>query len=360
MQQDNEGFLYPKVDSATCIDCGLCEKVCPVLQPYGNQDPVEVFAAINKNDEIRLQSSSGGIFTLLAEKVIDAGGAVFGARFDENWQVTLDYTETKDGLSAFRGSKYVQARTADTYAQCEKFLKDGRKVLYSGTPCQIAGLKHFLRKEYDNLLAVDILCHGAPSPKVWSMYLDEVTKNVHGRFDERVREIRFRDKSGGWKKYHFVLNDNLINECFSENIYMKAFLQDLILRPSCYTCPARSGRSHSDITIADYWGIHLHYPELDDDKGTGLVLVHTAKGAQSLPYDEMIYKPSSIEGLAMYNGGLKETTAEHSKRDYFFAKIDSCNSISSLIERSIKPTIITRTKKRLAGLSRKACHLLFK
>lgn len=175
LQRDSEGFLYPQVDAQLCIECGLCEKVCPVLhQAPKEQHPRQTLAAVNRDESVRETSSSGGVFTLLAEKVLARGGVVFGARYDEQWQVVIDYTESIEGLAAFRGSKYVQARTADTFKQCEAFLKAGRQVLYSGTPCQIAGLHRFLRKSYPNLLAVDFICHGTPSPKVWSKYLDEV------------------------------------------------------------------------------------------------------------------------------------------------------------------------------------------
>ena len=201
MQQDAEGFLYPQVDTSSCIECGLCEKVCPFIHPYEARTPEYTFAAINNNEQIRMESSSGGTFTLLAEQIINEGGVVFGARFDENWQVTIDYTERIDGLAAFRGSKYVQARVGDTYAKCANFLKAGRKVLYSGTPCQIAGLKHYLRKEYDNLITVDFVCHGVPSPKVWEKYLHELVGTVN------VQGVSMRDKQHeGWKRFNFVLD----------------------------------------------------------------------------------------------------------------------------------------------------------
>ena len=172
MAADNEGFLYPQVNSAICIDCGLCEKVCPVINQSAPREPLVVYAAKNNNEDIRLKSSSGGIFTLLAEKVIEEGGVVFGAKFDADWNVVHDYTETIEGLAAFRGSKYVQSIIGDNFKTAKQFLNNGRKVLFSGTPCQIAGLKKYLRKEYDNLLTVDVVCHGVPSPMVWRDYLD--------------------------------------------------------------------------------------------------------------------------------------------------------------------------------------------
>lgn len=176
MKEDFEGFLYPQVDEKTCINCGLCEKVCNELHPYDTREPLQVFAAINKNEEIRLKSSSGGIFYILAEKTIREGGVVFGARFDENWQVVIDYAEDMKGVEAFMGSKYVQARIDKAYIDVKRFLTEDRQVLFSGTPCQVAGLHKYLRKSYSKLLTVDFVCHGTPSPKVWGMYLNEVIK----------------------------------------------------------------------------------------------------------------------------------------------------------------------------------------
>ena len=304
MSADNEGFLYPHVDSAICIDCGLCEKVCPVINQNEPREPLAVYAAKNTNEEVRLKSSSGGIFTLLAEKVIAEGGVVFGVRFNENWEVIHDYTETVEGLEAFRGSKYVQSVIGDNYKYAKQFLLEGRKVLFSGTPCQIAGLKKYLQKEYENLLTLEVVCHGVPSPKVWKDYLQYrraqhvVGKNtVSSSIDELpvITGISFRDKISGWKKFGFkicyaaskaaensVSKSANIDNCeitpFNEDIFMKGFLKNLYLRPSCYQCMARQGKSGADIAIADYWGIQRIHPELDDDKGVNLVLINTQKG----------------------------------------------------------------------------------
>lgn len=219
MQEDEEGFLYPIVDQEVCIDCGLCEKVCPVLNQGEERKPLQVYAANNTNEEIRMQSSSGGVFTLLAETIIQEGGVVFGARFNDDWEVIHDYTETQEGLATFRGSKYVQSRIGDSYCQAEQFLKKGRKVLFSGTPCQIAGLNLFLRKEYNNLLTVDFICHGVPSPGVWKSYLEELialqgnrknsvlshSKPIILNSIRDISRIEFRNKRLGWKKYSFAL-----------------------------------------------------------------------------------------------------------------------------------------------------------
>ena len=173
---DNEGFSYPYLDKENCIDCGLCEKVCPVINQNEPKKPLRCYAAINPDENIRVKSSSGGIFTMIAEYIIAEGGVVFGAAWNKNWQVEHTYTEVKEGLKVFRGSKYIQSIIGDSFIQVELFLKVGRKVLFSGTPCQIAGLKKFLRKEYNNLITVDFVCHGVPSPGVFRWYMKEELK----------------------------------------------------------------------------------------------------------------------------------------------------------------------------------------
>lgn len=330
MQADEEGFLYPIVDKDVCTDCGLCEKVCPVINQSEPRKPLKVYAAKNKDEEIRRQSSSGGIFTLLAEKVINEGGVVFGARFDEDWNVIHAWTDTIEGIAAFRGSKYVQSTIGDTYRETKDFLKQGRKVLFSGTPCQIAGLKKYLRKDYDNLLTVDVVCHGVPSPLVWRAYLDETREQLRAQrgvgkksvplsMDELpvVTGISFRDKTNGWKKYGFRLRyaaskaaENMVSaplykeekemlQPFTENVFMRGFLANLYLRPSCYACAARSGKSGSDISLADYWGVKAYHPEFADDKGIGLLLINTLEG------ERMYEKTNKADVATQYEFGLE-------------------------------------------------------
>ncbi len=182
MHEDSEGFLYPEVDASLCIDCHLCEKVCPVIHPGGERRPLASYAAVNRDERVRQSSSSGGVFTALAEKVIARGGVVFGARFDEKWEVVHGWTDSVEGLAGFRGSKYVQSRMGSCFREAESFLKSGREVLFSGTPCQVSGLRLFLRKEYAGLLTVDFICHGVPSPGVWRNYLkEEVARQCDGK-----------------------------------------------------------------------------------------------------------------------------------------------------------------------------------
>lgn len=350
---DNEGFSYPVVDAALCIDCGLCEKVCPFLNPYDKREPQRTFAAYNTQEDVRMQSSSGGIFSLLAENVFNEGGVVFGARFDENWQVVIDYTESKEGLAAFRGSKYVQAKTGDTFRQCETFLKAGRKVLYTGTPCQVAGLKHFLQKDYVNLLTVDFVCHGVPSPKVWSLYLDEVVGLMN------LKGVSMRDKRKGWKNFHFTVaydSNNggaTLSSPHGKNDYMRAFLHDMILRPSCHNCQAKECRSNSDITIGDYWGINDVRPAMNDDKGIGLVLVHTCKGDKALKSEMLCCDETTYEEGYRSNPAIYQSVKPWFRRQIFFDNIDVSESVISLIRKCLRPPLIIRVK----GLIRMAIHL---
>ena len=341
LQEDAEGFLYPHVDESNCIDCGLCEKVCPMLHPGEPRKPLVVYAARNRNEKVRLQSSSGGVFTALAETVIHEGGVVFGVCFDEKWEVVHTYADNCDELVKFRGSKYVQSKMGDCYQQVETFLKAGRKVLFSGTPCQIRGLKLFLRKEYENLLAVDVICHGVPSPGVWREYLKEeiarqrdrkntvLPRPIHEK-DVLVEGISFRDKTLGWKKYSFALvlsTTNGSGEKFSfcsrmpfiKNPFMRGFLTNLYLRPSCFACPSKCGKSGSDLTFGDFWGIEHVMPEIDDDKGVSCVLVNTEKGMKYLSGLGVWKCNASYDDVYRYNTSLEESVSMNPKRQSFYA-----------------------------------------
>ena len=372
MQADNEGFLYPIVNTAACIDCGLCEKVCPVINQSEPRKPQKVYAAYNKNEDIRMQSSSGGIFTLLAEETIKNCGVVFGVKFNKDWMPEFGYTETLEGLSPFRGSKYVQAIVGNAYKKAEEFLKSGRNVLFSGTPCQIAGLKRYLRKEYDKLLTVDIICHGVPSPKVWNMYLKEtssrllntipdeknsVVSAIGGEPKSCIEAISFRSKITGWKKYSFLLKLNfstfdgkntvVFTEPFGENNFMRAFLSDTILRPSCYACPAKQGKSHSDITIADFWGIDTIDPAFDDDKGCCLVLLNTEKGSTVYNLFHLTSKEKTFEEGIKHNSAYYRSYKPHPSRTRFFKGLDKTDNLSAYILRMQKPTLATRIKNTI-------------
>lgn len=343
LREDAEGFLYPEVDASLCVDCGLCEQVCPELHPDAERQPLQTFAAVNPDAEVRRTSSSGGVFTALAEQVIDAGGVVFGAAFDEHWEVRHRCATTREELAAFRGSKYVQSVIGDTFLQTERFLKSGRRVLFSGTPCQIAGLRRFLRRDYDHLLCVDFICHGVPSPGVFRAYLaEEMAKLARqgekkysfafstipsipkadalaARLGCRIEDIRFRDKTNGWKKYSFALSlskasaagekiqfcaltdeERATSSCFTENVFMQAFLRDLILRPSCYACPAKCFRSGSDLTLGDYWGVEHEAP-------TSTMTVAPVWCLRTAGADSRLSLPFLFSFIPSFSGGYTPT-----------------------------------------------------
>lgn len=349
MYEDEEGFLYPKVDETKCIDCGLCEKVCPVLNPNKSSKPIIVYAAKNYNEEIRMKSSSGGIFTLLAEFVLEKQGVVFGAKLNEEWEVIHDYTETFDGLEVFRGSKYLQSLIGDTYLKTESFLKQGKEVFFFGTPCQIAGLKKYLGKEYSNLLCVDLVCHGVPSPLVWRKYLHELCQNRKIN-KSNIKSIEFRNKDKGWSGFSLKITDNIgvtYRETLDDDLYLKGFLKDLYLRPSCYNCPSKSFSSESDITIADFWGIEHVLPNFADDKGISLVFINTEKG--QYVFDKLEMQKEAVDSYAAekYNYALHNSVKmNHSRYDFFSYLYNGHTSIQS-IKRFTKDPLIVTIKKNL-------------
>ncbi len=280
MQADREGFNYPVVNVAHCVQCGLCETVCPVLNPYPLRHPIRVQAVRSLDEDVRQCSSSGGLFTELAHWILAKGGVIFGARLTADWRVVHDYVENESDLAAFRGSKYVQSEIGDSFKRVRTFLKEGRWVLFVGTSCQVSALLHFLNKRQERLLTVDVVCHGVPSVTIWQTYLKYITQNALGE----IRQIRFRDKENGWKNYCFVCEwkGGQLREVFRENAFMKAYLSNSLLRPSCYHCPCKSFASESDLTLADYWGVQDLQPELDDDRGIGLAFVHTQQMSEIL------------------------------------------------------------------------------
>lgn len=338
MEEDQEGCLYPTIDRKACIDCGLCEKVCPIAHPHESRLPKQSYAATIIDESIRLQSSSGGVFSALADWIIERGGVVFGARFDENWDVCHGWTDSREGLSVFRGSKYVQSRIGPCYKAVKSFLEGNRWVLFSGTSCQIAGLKQYLRKEYDKLLTVDVICHGSPVPKAWRDYLKEI--------GTEISSISFRSKSKGWNNYHVYIKKNgtVTDQVFHNNTFMRGFLANLYLRPSCASCKFKSGRCQSDITLGDYWGVENVHPGLSDDKGISAVMLYTEKAFRIVQELPLTLTPTSTEGIIRSNPAYYQSCAFHYNRSKFFR---SKSDFSITIERCLRLPALTRIKRRL-------------
>lgn len=315
MGEDEEGFLYPAVDTTSCIDCGLCEAVCPCLHPNGVQNPHSVKAVINPDSSIRLQSSSGGVFSMLAKSVLERGGVVFGARFNENWNVEHHFTETMVGLAPFRGSKYVQSSIGNSFREVEIFLNKGRDVLFSGTPCQIAGLRLFLQKGYTNLLTVAIACHSVPSPLVWRSYLDSF--GFHN-----ISDINFRDKRISWEQYGLRIihgKGRVFFQRNNRNPYMQLFLHGLSARPSCFNCPAKEGRSRADLFIGDCWGVSHILPDYPyDHQGTSFVISLTEQGDHAFEAFGIQGHAIPIDQVIRHNDGLTSRISLPKKRSVFW------------------------------------------
>ena len=283
--RDDQGFLYPLVDKEVCVDCGLCEKVCPVINKSTllQSTPTTLYA-VKSDDAIREQSSSGGFFSLIADVVLTKGGVVYGAAFDEAFNVFHLRVDNIANLHKLRGSKYVESRIGKTFIECERDLKEGKFVMYTGTPCQISALGHYLSKDYDNLIKVEVVCHGVPSPMIYQQYLKEtVIKSVE---DRTITKVNFRTKLGSWKKFFFTIeykdgcDVNEYKECVTDSLYMKGFLNGLYIRPSCFECPAKNFTSCADFTIADFWGQEYTFPEFDDDKGVSAVFTNSPKAQE--------------------------------------------------------------------------------
>lgn len=345
MQADDEGFVYPLVKKSQCIDCGICNKVCPTINSRNSQKPISVYASKHRNEEIRLRSSSGGIFTAIAEDILNKGGVVFGAKFDDEWNVIHSHTETLDGLAAFRGSKYIQSLLGNSFQHVKSFLQQGRQVLFSGTPCQIAGLKKYLKKEYVNLFTIEILCHGVPSPKVWREYLNE-KKNIFKC--NNITNIEFRNKKTGWSKFKFIIqfeNNTEYEVLATEDLFFKGFLHNLYLRPSCYCCRSKNGRAGSDITIADYWNINEALPAFNDEKGVSLILVNSERAQKLLQSlsSEIEAIETSYEVCTGKNGGFVEKLPVHRHRQSFFKEMRKRrNSITEIIDDNLRYKLTDR------------------
>lgn len=318
MVADAEGFLYPKVNQADCLDCHLCEKICPQINgayPKEAGSPAACYAAFANDDVTRLQSTSGGIFSLLAEAVLRKGGVVFGARFDDSFAVFHSFTETEAGFSPFRGSKYAQSDLQGAYSQVHQFLKSTRPVLFSGTPCQIAGLRSFLRdKEYDNLFLVSIVCRGVPSPRIWKDYLG----NLSGK--QLPTSVNMRNKDNGWSRYKLVIRrdgQTLLDRQGTDTPFMRAFLMNLTLRPSCYSCHFR-GNHGSDLTLGDYWGVERFHPDMADDKGTSVILAYSEKGRKLLEGLDVTLHESRYEDALQDNPAIVSPPPEPADRARFW------------------------------------------
>lgn len=358
MTADEAGFLYPQVDESRCVTCGLCEKTCPIgKQSECGQTPL-AFAVINQEVAIRKESTSGGVFTLVARQVLQNGGSVFGAAVTEGLKIVhVGVTREKD-LHRLRGAKYVQSDVGNTYTLARQRLEEGKQVLYTGTPCQIAGLKAYLGKEYENLICQDVICHGTPSPEAWRKYVDQRQRQAGAK----VTAVSFRYKSPEWADYSLRMtfeNGKVYQIPMDQDPYLRAFLHDLSLRAGCYNCAFKGVHREADLTLADFWGVWDVLPDMDDHRGTSLVLVHSEKGREVLENIRPLTQCREVDCKTAleYNPSMLRSPTMPESREKFFAGIrenDFDGVVNILVPPpGLKTRLVKKGKRMLKRLLRR-------
>lgn len=329
MVPDSEGFLYPTINQQKCIQCEVCKNTCPSVNMFKDdgKQPLS-YAAVCKEDAIRLASSSGGIFTLLAQHIITQNGIVFGAALDQNMQVVHKACKTIEDLSSLRGSKYVQSDLKNCYRETEYYLKQNVPVLFTGTPCQIDGLYAYLDRDYPSLYTQDIICHGVPSPEVWNEYVYLRQQQAKST----VNTVQFRDKCSGWKQSSMTMsfeNNTSYRAVSSNDPFMRGFLGHLYLRSSCNICAHKQIHRKSDITLGDFWGIEKIFSEMCDNKGISLVLIHSEQGQhlfnsikEHLQYKQVNFKTAITENPSYHRSSNASALKKYFYKDFRKMRFD--------------------------------------
>jgi len=326
MRLDAEGFGYPVINDALCIDCGACVKVCHWKKDNYAIHPVvdtKSYCAYNKDGEVLKESSSGGIFWVLAEHIISNGGVVYGALAD-GFKVHHSRVDTLEKCTVLRKSKYLQSDTMNTYAEAKKDLQEGKSVLFSGTPCQIAGLYSFLGMDYDNLFTCEVVCHGVPSLKAFNRWLDELTI----KYGSKPVSMVWRDKCNGWGPNHityFFENATKVSTTSQNSLFQKGFLDNLYLRPSCYECHYARLPRIADVTLADFWGYNGPLKERNGNKGLSIVVISTKKGCNFLEriQHKLVIEQVNIEYVKQLSRHVWLHPENNPKRANFFRDLDN-------------------------------------
>ncbi len=331
MKKNEEGFSYPVIDNTKCIDCGLCVKSCPQIDGGKNhKDTMKYYAAMGA-DDVRPKGSSGGVFPTIASSIIEENGVVFGASFINDCKsVQIVKAETLDELNPLFKSKYVQSDTASAYKEVEKELKSGKKVLFSACPCQVDGLYNYLGHDYENLVTVDILCHGAPSPLAYERFIEELSEG------KKAVNVDFRDKTYGWGTLIKASFDDG-SEVFHhwDGIYFKAFLSGLIIRESCYQCKYACQKRVGDITLGDFWNVKTINERFDDRQGTSIIAINSDKGFEfiNVNYDkfkllEEVDNKETYVHQSKYNAAIARPLPKPQMRKCFFKHIAKGDTLS--------------------------------
>ncbi len=346
MVEDQEGFLYPEIDKDKCINCNKCKNICSNYNTsLGNEN---VYVAINKNEKELEESSSGGMFYILARYVIEKKGVVFGVEYDENLKVRHNSYETLEECKRFQGSKYVRSDINDSYRKVEEFLKDDRYVLFTGTPCQCNALKTYLVKEYEKLILCDIICHANPSQKVFDKYKNEIENSRN----KKIKMIYFRTKDNGWRNQTPII-EYMDNEKEEEKTFFSAFVKELINRPSCHSCVFSSSNRVTDFSIGDFWGIEKVMPEVEDkDTGISLFMVNSKKASEVFDSvkEYINYKEVDKDLAFLYNHN--KNVPMHKNREKFFNNLDKISVIDNM-NQNIKVSFIRKVFRKCKSLLNK-------
>jgi coenzyme F420-reducing hydrogenase beta subunit len=313
------GFSFPEINHDFCTECGLCNKVCAFQNiPVSGNEPIATYVAINKNNDVLSYSSSGGVFSALATIVLEKNGIVFGCAYNREMEPEHIYVENLHDIKKLQGSKYVESSINTAYRDAKKYLMSGRWVLFTGTPCQIAGLKSFLGKDYNNLITADIVCHGVPSGVFFKEYINYLEDKLRGK----VIDLKFRDKSKGWGirgKVIFEKNGHIKEKIITPitSYYYNYFLKGYIYRENCYECKYACGNREADFTMGDYWGVEIAHPEIETRKGVSVLLVNSKKGTMLIDKLSRYLNltESTFEQAKMQNGQLNNPTAKSKKRE---------------------------------------------
>lgn len=325
MRADERGFKYPFVKEDECIKCGRCERVCPVLRPLKGQAEPILYAVQNKDGTIRQESTSGGAFSVISKWILDRGGVVVGAAYDENFCVLHKTEDSIEKVASFRGSKYVQSQIGETFIQVKNCLEDGRWVCFSGTPCQVNGLKKYLEKEYEKLITVDVACRGVTSPAFLKKYLDYHRKAA----GSEIVSLKFREKYYGYGFSTMMIgfeNGMCYRAGMESDIFLRSFFLDLNIRESCLSCKFKTVERASDFTLFDGWHIRKYDSEMDDDKGTTLCIVQSEKGRKIFEEigDSMSVAEVPLEiGIGLDGSMITKCVSPNSRRDEFFKDMNN-------------------------------------
>lgn len=354
MIADKNGFLHPEIKMVDCINCKACERVCPIINKKTKEDkPIPTYAVYSKNDDIRNSSSSGGLFYTVAKHIIENGGIVYGAAFDEDLYLSHKSVESLEDLHILQGSKYIQSDTKTCFKEIKNHLTANKIVLFCGTPCQVEALLCFLEKPYENLFTLDFICHGVPSPKAWQEYI----KYQEKEFSSKACSVSFRDKSIGWLSYSYKItfsnNCEYLQQSYKD-IYSKAFIQNISLRKSCYNCKFKTVNRNSDITMGDLWGIKTILPLITDDKGVSVAFIQSEKGNYLLEQikEQLWLQEISSDSAIENNPSMIKSVYEHNFRDYFFQNLGK-KSYESLVDDCLNPSYYVRLKRKLNSIKTK-------